>query len=71
MSETTGDPRELQKLIDWMNEPAQLEPVRREIREAENRLFQARVTDPPGWAMFERWWEDTHNPPSVPTVLRH
>ncbi|MES0384672.1 MAG: hypothetical protein ABUJ98_08775 [Hyphomicrobium sp.] len=60
----------VQECVDFLNRPENLEPVRAEIRECENRLAQYRATDPAGWAMFERWWEDTHNSTSVPSVRR-
>lgn len=74
IAETTGDPSDLQKIVDEMNKPENLEPVYEEIWMAERRLAEYKARDPEGFAEFERQfdsiWEATHRRGSVPSIKR-
>ncbi|MGI9402965.1 MAG: hypothetical protein ACR2OF_00460 [Hyphomicrobium sp.] len=70
MAENSEFRSDLQKIVDWMNEPEQLEPVFEEIWMAERRLAQYKAEDPETYAAFESWWEAHNRTGSVPTVLR-
>jgi len=68
ITESSGDTATLQKAVDQMNRPENLEAVYEEIREAERKLAEYKAADPALYAKFESWWEARNRRGSVPSI---